>query len=223
MIVVAMSAHDDLRRKYPRTSHLPWSAGVTNDDRVMTDLDLLRGAPRVIVTVKMDGENTTLYRDGLHARSLDTAPHPSRTLVKRLHAEVAYQIPAGWRVCGENLYARHSIAYENLPAYFLGFSVWNEENVCLSWDDTLEWLALIGLTPVPVLYDGAFDERALRTLFRPDYMGDEMEGYVVRVANAFRFDDFSRAVGKYVRPGHVQTDEHWMQGPVVPNGLRSQE
>lgn len=36
----------------------------------------------VVITEKMDGENTTLYRDGLHARSLDSRHHPSRNWVK---------------------------------------------------------------------------------------------------------------------------------------------
>jgi len=208
-----------MKIKYPRTHHLPWSPGVSDDDQVMADLSFLRAADRIVVTVKMDGENTTLYHDGLHARSLDSAAHPSRTHVKQMHAALAHEIPRGWRVCGENLYARHSIAYKNLPAYFLAFSVWDDRNVCLSWDATLEWLTLIGLKAVPVLYDGPFDEAVLRTLFRSTHLGDEMEGFVVRVAGEFPFEDFQRAVGKYVRKGHVQTSEHWMHGPVIANKL----
>ncbi|MEL7307213.1 MAG: RNA ligase family protein, partial [Pseudomonadota bacterium] len=43
-------------------------------------------------------------------------------------------------MCGENLYARHSISYNNLPSYFMAFSVWNELNQCLSWQDTKQFL-----------------------------------------------------------------------------------
>ena len=38
------------------------------------------------------------------------------------------------------------------------FSVWNELNVCLSWDETEEWAQRLGLVTVPVLYRGIWDE-----------------------------------------------------------------
>lgn len=71
--------------KYPRTPHLPWSPGASVDDVRLEGLDGFEGE-EVVVTEKLDGENTTLYRDGLHARSMDSAHHPSRTWVKALHA-----------------------------------------------------------------------------------------------------------------------------------------
>lgn len=206
------------RVKYPRTHHLPWSEGVNDDDRVLQSLDGLRGS-RVIVTEKMDGENTTLYSNGMHARSVDGMSHPSRAWVKALHARFAGDIPAGWRVCGENLYAQHSIAYEDLPSYFMGFSIWNERNVCLGWDETLEWFGLLGITPVPVLYDGMFDERVIRGLWSKAEWATR-EGYVVRVAQELRYAEFKTQVGKFVRHGHVQTAKHWMFGrQISPNGL----
>ena len=107
------------RVKYPRTFHLPWSPGVTDDDRVLDDPDAAFGESRVVVTEKMDGECTTMYRDYLHARSTDYSPHPSRDRVRALHAQIAHDIPEGWRVCGENVYAQHSISYDALPSYFL--------------------------------------------------------------------------------------------------------
>jgi hypothetical protein len=65
--------------RYPRTPHLPWSPGATPDDVRAGDLSGLLGR-EVVVTEKPDGENTTLYADGVHARSLDSAHHPSRSL-----------------------------------------------------------------------------------------------------------------------------------------------
>lgn len=203
--------------KYPRTPHLPWSPGATSDDKVLKHIDGFHGR-QVVVTEKMDGENTTLYRDYMHARSLAGRPHPSRYWVKSLHASMGHLIPVGWRVCGENVYARHSIAYDKLPAYFLVFSIWTETNTCCSWDETEEWAELLGMSVVPVLYRGVFDEKALREL-RLDT--NSQEGYVVRLAEAFRFEDFGRSVAKWVRPNHVQTDTHWMHNQVVPNRLKA--
>ena len=194
---------------------------MSREDKVIADLSAFIGQ-QVIVTEKMDGENTTLYRDGLHARSLTYTSHPSRSRVRALHAEIAHLIPEGWRVVGENLYARHSIHYHHLKSYFLLFSIWNEQNICLSWNDTLEWAQLLSLETVPVWYVGQWDEPRIRALYRPVIDGDECEGYVVRVARSFRFDEFARCYAKYVRAGHVQTDEHWLSRPVVPNELASQ-
>lgn len=205
--------------KYPRTRHLPWSPGASQKgERTLQSLAALEGE-RVVVTAKMDGEQTTMYPGYLHARSIHYRGHPSRHWVKRLHSEVGYLIPERWRVCGENLYARHSIVYRNLPSYFLLFSVWDAENYALSWDETLEWAALLGLATVPALYDGPWDEQAVRDCLRAEWGGDECEGYVVRVARRFHFREFKSAVGKYVREGHVQTHGGWMRSEVVPNGL----
>ncbi|MFD0631847.1 RNA ligase family protein [Catenulispora yoronensis] len=173
---------------------------------------------RVVVTEKMDGENTTLYRDGLHARSLDSAHHPSRTWIKALHGRIAAHIPEGWRICGENLFARHSIPYSDLDSYFYGFSVWDGDR-CLDWDSTVAFLQGIGIPTPRVLYRGVFDgdERKLGKLFRLDL--NRQEGYVVRAEEAFAYSEFGARVAKWVRPSHVQTDTHWMFAEVTPNEL----
>lgn len=204
--------------KYPRTYHLPWSPGVTKDDRIMEGLDNFKEGP-VVVTVKMDGENSTLYKDYLHARSLNYEPHPSRGSLKALHASIAHDIPQGWRVCGENLYAKHSIAYSRLESHFQVFSIWDDRNVCLSWEETLEWASLLGLATVPTLYVGPWNEAHIRSLARSEHDGDPCEGYVVRVAKRFAYGQFKTHVGKYVRADHVQTQGHWMRSMIEVNGL----
>ncbi|MGW2177287.1 RNA ligase family protein [Streptomyces sp. NPDC001732] len=206
-----------MRTHYPRTAHLPWSPGATSDDVRIADLSGLAGR-EVVVTEKLDGENTTLYPDGLHARSLDSAHHPSRGWVKALQGRIGARIPAGRRICGENLFARHSLPYEGLESYFYGFSVWDGER-CLDWDRTVGFLRDLGIPVPPVLWRGVFDaraEKALRAL-RPDT--GRQEGYVVRPADGFDAPDFGRLVAKWVRPGHVRTDTHWMHAAVVENGL----
>lgn len=203
-----------MRTHYPRTAHLPWSPGAAADDVRATGLTGMAGR-EVVVTEKLDGENTTLYADGLHARSLDSAHHPSRAWIKGLQGRIGAGIPAGWRICGENLYARHSLAYEDLDSWFYGFSVWDGEH-CLDWDRTVRFLRGLGVPTPRVLWRGTFDERALRRL-KVDTA--RQEGYVVRTVDGFARQDFGRYVAKWVRGGHVQTDTHWMFAPVVPNGL----
>jgi hypothetical protein len=203
--------------KYPRTPHLPWSEGATSDDKILKSVDHFENED-VVVTEKMDGENTTLYKDASHARSLDSKNHPSRNWVKQMHASIANDIPDGWRICGENVYAQHSISYKNLKSYFYVFSIWNENNECLSWDETEEWCKLLGLVHVPVLYRGKWDGKLFSSK-NPFKFDHDAEGYVIRKSGKFSFSEFSKSIAKFVRKNHVQTDTHWMELEVVPNKL----
>lgn len=106
--------------KYPRSYHLPWSEGKTKDDRTIPDCSQFEGK-EVVVTVKLDGENTSIYPDYIHARSIDGRNHWSRSWVKNLQGRIGYQLDQGWRICGENLYAKHSIKYDDLEDYFYVF------------------------------------------------------------------------------------------------------
>lgn len=204
--------------KYPRTFHLPWSPGVSDDDKVLTDLSGFDGK-RVVVTMKMDGENTTMYSDHIHARSIDSKGGADRDWVKAFWAGISRDIPENWRICGENLWAKHSIHYTNLESYFLAFSIWDENNFCLSWDDTTNFADMLGLKLVPVIYDGLWDEHKISNLHKTlDEIKDE--GFVVRIADSFHYNYFNSNVAKYVRKGHVQTDSHWRHsGEFIPNIL----
>jgi hypothetical protein len=203
--------------KYPRTFHFPWSEAVTSDDKVVPSVAHLEGR-QVIVTEKMDGENTTMYRHHIHARSLDSKGGEDRAWVKQFWASIRGEIPEGWRICGENLWAKHSVSYTNLRSYFYGFSIWDADNQALSWEDTVDYFAMLGITPVPMLYSGVWDEVVIRNLSKSLNLV-EAEGYVVRLADSFHYDNFSTSVAKFVRKGHVQTDKHWRSQQFVPNGL----
>lgn len=207
--------------KYPRTLHLPHSLGRSDDDKVHKGLEIFEGK-NLIATLKMDGENTTMYRNGIHARSLSSRNHPSRNWVKNLWSTIAYEIPEGWRICGENMYAQHSIRYEDLESYFYVFSIWNEKNECLNWNDTKEYANMLGLSVVDVLHENfTIDELGkIDDIFINNYFGHE--GYVIRNSETFPYESFSENMGKFVRENHVQTDDHWMYKEIIPNSLKNQ-
>lgn len=206
------------RTKYPRTPHLPWSPGATDDDKVLNDVSQFYDR-RVVVTMKMDGESTSIYKDGyVHARSLDSRGGIDRDWVTAFAQKWCFNLLDGWRVCGENLWAEHSIHYDNLKSYFLGFSIWNERNICLSWEDTKEWFEILGIKRVPILHDGAFDLGILRDIEK-ELDPNKDEGYVIRIADAFPYSQFKNSIAKYVRADHVQTAKHWRAGSFTPNEL----
>lgn len=204
--------------KYPRTYHLPWSETKSKDDRVLDNCDNFKDK-EVVVTLKLDGENTSMYSDYIHARSINSKNHESRNFVKNIHSKIMADIPDRWRICGENMYAKHSIHYKNLESYFYIFSIWNEKNVCLNWAETKEYSELFNLPLVPVLYEGIFDEKIIKNLVKPFYNENEMEGYVIRIKDSFNYKDFKKSVAKYVRKDHVATHGHWMRQIVEPNIL----
>lgn len=132
-----------------------------------------------------------------------------------------HELPPDLRICGENLYARHSIGYADLPSYFMVFNIW-QENVCLDWDSTVEWAQLLELDCVPVLYRGPLpDVGRLLKIWQTTCDVERSEGFVVRTAGSFERSQFGTHVAKWVRAGHVQTDQHWMTAEVVPNRLHS--
>ena len=226
--------------KYPRTLNAPFSLSNSSDDVWLKDCSHLEGK-EVIATIKMDGECTSMYSDHCHARSLDSGHHLSRAWVKNLHGQIQHLISPGMRVCGENLYAYHSIFYTDLPTYFLVFGIYDQDNFCLSWDEVEEYCELMGLKTVPVFYRGIWDEELIRKQFvetKPyptfaaskdhpkwpdDFQPTNQEGFVVRLADKFHYNDFGKSVLKYVDARFKQSmrQVHWATAEIIPNKLLS--
>jgi hypothetical protein len=202
--------------KYPRTLHLPHSLGKTDDDKTLSNTDHFKNK-EVVVTLKMDGENTSIYHNGSHARSLTSSYHESRTWIKNLQGVIAHKLKQDERICGENMFARHSIEYSDLSSYFLMFSFW-VNNLCLSWKETEAKAKELCLDTVPVIYQGVYHQKAIDQAFKP--FSKAHEGYVVRLASSFEYNTFALSIAKFVRKGHVQTDKHWAHQAIVKNQLK---
>ena len=209
----------NMKYKYPKTTHLPFSLGLQNDDRRISNADYEAFKTfNVIGTEKMDGESFTVYRDCTHARSLDSGDHPSRSYSKMYAATFQHLIPEGWRFVFENCYAEHSISYYDLPVYCFLLNIWNDSNVCLSWKETGNIASDLGLTLPKTYFEGKYDEDAIKKIYS-SLDTDRVEGLVFRNTEPFHYSDFSKNVAKLVRKGHVQTDQHWMSKPVTSNKL----
>lgn len=206
------------RIKYPRTPHLPYSETIGKDDKRLLDDSQFKNM-YVVITEKMDGENTTVYNDGYHARSLDSKHRDYHSWLLSYIPTWQYMLENGERVCGEYLYAEHSIHYNNLKNYFLGFSFW-KNNICYGWKDTIAKFNELGIVSVPVLYEGYYDP-AITIATAKAVITRGGEGVVIRNINSFPLQNFARNVAKYVRPNHVQTDEHWSQQVIKRNELFS--
>lgn len=214
--------------KYPRTFHLPWSGGASNDDKIAISVDKLINT-NIIISEKMDGGCSSLQLDGVYARTHASAPtHPSFDLLKSFHASIKHKIPKEIQLFGENCFAKHSIAYSELPGYFLMFNVKDLfSNTWLAWNDVEMWAEEIGVPTVPVLYNGKVDsEKELQEIVeylmrQTSCCGGDREGVVARIADGFADDEFSECVQKCVRENHVNTDPHWAHQEIVRNKLKA--
>jgi len=210
--------------KYPSTSYLDVSPNWSCNNEIV-EIQSFADTP-VVITIKMDGSNVVLRRDSMGARNGSTANHRSFDALKGIHASIRYEIPEGIEIFGEWLYAKHSIHYTGslaLTSYLQIFGAYDMKwRVWLSWADTVALAKAIGYPTVPVLCTATYtgwQASGRVTNLGTDVIKDGHEGVVIRSANPFHYGQFQALVGKYVRENHVQTDDHWQQGPIVKNEL----
>jgi len=206
--------------KYPRTYHLSWSQ-MGKDDRQLSDDSMFVGK-EVVVSIKLDGQNSTLYNDYIHARSVNGNSHPTMDWLKGYWSQISYLIDDNMRLCGEDLFALHSLKYTNLKSYFYLFSMWINMT-CLSWEETEEYAKIIGCETVPVIYKGIYNKEKIISSFNDYDKKIPSEGYVIRLADEFNYNDFRKSVGKYVKPEFRQvvnnSHGHWISKKIEKNEL----
>ena len=200
--------------KYPRTYHLPYSPGTTNDDKISDSVSSLIGID-IVITEKLDGSNSSITKDGVYARShVDFSKNPWDKEVWNIFHLIKRDLDEDVFLFGENLEGVHSIEYTNLDSYFYIFGI-RDNNIWIPWEKVEEYSYLLDIPTVPVLFKGVVNsEKELKQIVdklvsEKSELGGEREGIVVRRADMFHNDDFAENVMKWVRKDHVTTDEHW--------------
>lgn len=214
-------------QKYGRTYHYPFSPGTTSDDRVNHHYwQDIRQIPTLVHTEKLDGENNCLNRYGVFARSHATPTLSPWTQHLRQRWQSIRHDLGELELFGENLYGVHSIEYRHLTHHYFVFAI-RYLDQWLSWEEVAFYAAFFDFPTVPVLEmvpgpaalpEAAFRQQVLSWVSQPSLFHSydaaqnipcTMEGLVSRNAAAFALADMPRNVFKYVRQGHVKTDEHW--------------
>ena len=213
-------------RKYGRTYHYPFSPGTTSDDRINHDWadDLFQIEGDLLHTEKLDGENNCLSRYGVFARSHATpTDSPWTSAIRQKWQQIRHEL-GDLEVFGENLFAIHSIRYEQIDNHFYVFGI-REHERWLSWEETKFYAALLDFPTVPelALTRPPLVATAVQATVQELVSGPSrlvsvdamtglpctMEGVVSRPLGDFSLTDFTNCVFKYVRKGHVKTDQHW--------------
>jgi len=176
-----------------------------------------------VMTIKLDGGNCCIkVLEGVLARTHSTvASCPSFNYIKNVHyfAKLHLLNPDYWYF-GENMYAIHSIEYSELDDYFYLFNIYDSKNdIWLSWEDLNIEAQRCNFKMVPFVIAGKLTteriKHTIETCKNSSVLGGLVEGFVIRKVGAFKGDDFSKNVVKWVRKGHVQTDEHWSKNWVA--------
>lgn len=212
--------------KYGRTYHFPFSPGTSSDDRFNQHYwEDIQSFHQLLYTEKLDGENNCLSRRGVFARSHAAPTTSPWTAQLREHWARLKNDLDDLEFFGENLYAVHSIEYLKLEHYYYVFAA-RIKDQWLSWEEVTFYASLFDLPMVPVLKLETVEdltEPQLRFSVenfaeKPSVFGSvdpktgetcTVEGLVCRNTDAYAVGKFQHNVFKYVRKGHVQTDEHW--------------
>ncbi len=220
--------------RFPHTPHLAWlGAGQPRNDKVLAPDEveaLLAG--EVVVEEKIDGANvgfSTNEEGGLRVQNrgqyLDPAHshgqfQPLWSWLPAREAALADALYPDLILFGEWCVAVHSVIYDRLPDWFMGFDVY-DRRVEGFWDIDRRnrLLTKLGLTGVPQLATGHFSITQLREILFSDSRigGSAMEGVVVRKEAG----GLTTERAKLVRAEFLQAiDGHWSRGPLRRNELK---
>lgn len=220
---IVKAPHDHI--KYPKTPYLNFSPSYQGGDRYIATKSLLHKP--LAVTVKKDGSCVTLSRDTCGARNGHEADHPSFNMLKARHAALKDRIPEGIQLFGEWLFAKHSIHYTGklaLRDYLEVFAVYDQrQQLFLGQDDVqilcddLDLAMVARLAVVSYAHEWQLIDSISR--LAEGAIADGEEGVVVKSMYPYHYGQFADNVAKYVRNGHIQTDEHWREQKIVKNDV----
>ena len=222
----------DTFHKFPHTPHLVWlGEGSPRDDKILTSIqaaEFLSG--EVIIEEKVDGANLglSLGPDGrvrAQSRGNYLAPGRSHAQWNPLWPWLAERrdrledgLRGGLMLFGEWCHARHTVPYDALPDWFLGFDVFemaagkfwsvNRRNV---------WLREQGIVAVPEVWRGRVQLNQIKSMLGHSAVGHvPMEGIYLRRDGIEWLHSRAKVVSAVFKQ---QIEEHWTRRPVVPNHL----
>lgn len=217
--------------KFPSTPYLAVLDGTSvRSDKVFSFSERERFlAHEVNIEEKIDGANLGISFDSegiLHAQNRGNCLQvPMTGQWKTLPAWLAHRnarffdvLTDRYILFGEWCYAKHSVSYDQLPDWFIGFDVFDsqaERFVCKEIRD--EFLASLELNVVPFVATGR-----LSLLEITEHLGKSRFGEGPAEGLYLRYDDadWLGQRAKIVRSEFVQSiEQHWSRAPLEVNRL----
>jgi ATP-dependent RNA circularization protein (DNA/RNA ligase family) len=217
--------------KFPSTPHLViLGKRSIRGDKVMSENEkeeFLKS--ELIVEEKVDGSNLGISFDSsgrLRVQNRgDYLHHPYVGQWKKLQEWLDQRINQltdiltdRYILFGEWLYAQHSVFYDRLPDWYLGFDIYSKENgQFMSCGSRNALFNGLGISAVPLIRQGHFSLDELKGLLSRSRLGDEpAEGVYLRSETGGWLE--KRA--KLVQPQYIQAiEEHWSRKILKRNRL----
>ncbi len=218
--------------KFPSTRHLAALAGVDiRDDKVLSESErdefLLH---ELVIEEKIDGANLGISFDSegnIRAQNRGAYLHlPASGQWKKIldwlaprTDELFEHLSEHFILFGEWCYAQHSIFYDRLPDWFLGFDIYDKQfRRFLSSEHRDALLKEMHIAQVPVVARGRFAYPEIPKLLSTSKLGDQpAEGLYLR----FDQGNWLAQRAKLVLPAFIQSvEQHWSRAVIKPNRLR---
>ena len=187
----------------------------------------------LVVEEKVDGANLGISFDAegniraqnrgayLHLPSTGQWKKLSEWLSPRTDA-LFEQLTDRYIIFGEWCYAQHSVIYDRLPDWFLGFDIFDKSTAkFFSYSRRDQAFRALGILQVPVIKRGRFLLSELSSLLSQSKLSDKpAEGLYLR----FDQGDWLEQRAKLVRPAFIQSvEQHWSRSSIRANRLRLED
>lgn len=220
--------------KFPSTPHLALLDGVeVRGDKVMSDPERTRFlSHELVVEEKIDGANLGISFDSdgdiraqnrgayLHLPISGQWEKLADWLVPRTE-DLFEHLTDRYILFGEWCFARHSIFYDRLPDWFLGFDLYDKQvGRFLSRERRDTVFRAVHIHQVPVIERGIFALPDLsRLMLQSKLSSRPAEGIYLR----FDQRDWLAQRAKLVRPAFIQAvEQHWSRSGIKANRLLSE-
>ena len=217
--------------KFPSTLHLLLLPGITvRGDKTLSETERTEFLQhKIIIEEKVDGANLgiSFSPEGtirFQNRGSYLQP-PYSGQWKKLeewfnpHTEQFFEnLLDRYILFGEWCYAQHSVSYNLLPDWFLGFDIFDKkENRFYSVNRRNSLFKKIDIQKVPEIKQGHFSVLDIQDLISQSRLSNQpAEGLYLRIDQ----DDWLINRAKLVRPAFIQTIErHWSTATIKPNEL----
>ena len=218
--------------KFPSTPHLATMPGVDiRGDKVLSESERDEFLQHdLMVEEKVDGANLGISFDSegnIRAQNRGAYLHlPGSGQWKKLgdwlapRADTLFEhLSDRFILFGEWCYAQHTVFYDRLPDWFLGFDVYDKRfGRFLSSKRRDDLFTKMGVAQVPVLARGHFAYPEVQKFLSTSKLSDQpAEGIYHRLDQ----DDWLAQRAKLVRPAFIQAvEQHWSRSAIRPNQLR---
>lgn len=222
--------------RFPRTPHLAWlSDGKPRDDKVLSpdEAEALLSHD-VVVEEKLDGANLGISVDEAGNLRLQNrgqylaAPYAGQfsranDWTERFQHDLAPALGHEFVLFGEWCAARHSVAYEHLPDWFLAFDIYDRRAMRF-WSSHRRdaWADSLDIPIVPVLARRRMTLAGLKDLVLTGatrFGSAKLEGVVIRRDGS----EFLEERAKLVRPDFIQSiRRHWRHKQIEWNAVVSE-